>query len=263
MTIFTFPDDLTALRSDRLVMASAALGGETISDAILQSSLLAAEKEIGRTLKVLLEPTQVFPYEPTSQQIATIANGLPWIEEAAYDYDADFFRENRWGYIVTRQHPIIQVQSISFNYPAPTTTIFPIPNDWQRLDKKFGHIRLVPASSQFTAPLGLFLLQALGGGGVIPAMLQVVYSAGLTDAKTNWPDLVDVIYKQAILNLIDGAFLPQSGSISADGMSQSQSFDASKYRDILQTRLMGPKGSNGGLWTAIHGIGGSFLGPTN
>ncbi len=93
-------------------------------------------------------------------------------------------------------------------------------------------------------------------------MIQVKYVAGLKDAKNDYPDLVDVILKQAALKVLEGNFLPSSGSISGDGLSQSISFDASKYRELIQETLMGPKGSNGGLWTAIHGIVSGVLGTT-
>jgi hypothetical protein len=57
-----------------------------------------------------------------------------------------------------------------------------------------------------------------------------------------------------VLKVIEDGFLPSSGSISADGLSQSLSMDMEKYRDMISTTLFGPKGSNGGLLTAIHGI---------
>jgi hypothetical protein len=263
VSIFTNAD-LQELRCDNLLIAAQSLFPNIqITDALLARSLYAAEAEIGRRLKIFLEPTMVFGFTPAQSDIDALPAGMPWVEEPAYDYDAGFFQENRWGYVVLRWHPVISVTSMSFNYPAPTVTVFEIPNDWIRLDKQFGHIRLVPATSQFTAPLGVFLLQALGGGGTIPNMIQVDYVSGLTNAKVNWPDIIDVIYKLCIMKIIEGLFLPQSGSISADGMSMSRSLDTSKYRDLINETLMGPKGSNGGLWTAIHGFGGSVFGPTN
>jgi hypothetical protein len=57
-----------------------------------------------------------------------------------------------------------------------------------------------------------------------------------------------------VLKVIDDGFLPQSGSISADGLSQSLSVDMDKYHDAIGRTLNGGKGSNGGLMTAIHGI---------
>jgi hypothetical protein len=53
---------------------------------------------------------------------------------------------------------------------------------------------------------------------------------------------------------VEDAFVPQSGSISADGLSQSLSVDVSKYHDAVDAILNGPPNSNGGLMTRIHGI---------
>jgi len=53
---------------------------------------------------------------------------------------------------------------------------------------------------------------------------------------------------------------PNSASISADGLSQSLSVDMEKYRGAIEATLFGPKGSNGGLMTAIHGIRLGMLG---
>ena len=60
--------------------------------------------------------------------------------------------------------------------------------------------------------------------------------------------------KKAVLKILEDSFLPQSGSISADGLSQSLSVDMEKYHDMIDRTLNGGKGSNGGLMTAIHGV---------
>jgi len=65
---------------------------------------------------------------------------------------------------------------------------------------------------------------------------------------------LDAVLKKAALKILEDAFLPQSGSISADGLSQSMSVDMDKYHDAIDRILNGGKGSNGGLMTAIHGV---------
>jgi|SRR5579862_281429 len=268
MSIFE-GSDVTAFRADRLAPVQAMYFPKaTFSDDYILQQIQAAEQEIAISLKVFFEETHVFSggNDPTDEQIAAL-NGEPWTVEPGYDYDADFFRDERWGYIVTRHIPIISVTSINMVYPNPTSTVFAIPNDWLRLDKKYGHIRLVPASSQFVAPLGAFLMQALGGGSQIPAMIQVEYDAGLgiTDstgigATENWPHLIDVIYKKALLKIMQGIYQPSSVSGSVDGMSQSLAFKISDYQEQIDFALFGPKGSNGGLWTKIHGAGAGMIG---
>lgn len=227
--------------------------GVTFDDDYIYKKVLAAEKEVSRRLRVFLEPTTMFPDQPAQADIDAL-NGAAWDIDPAYDYEPDFFRGERWGFIVTKQKPIISVTSIKLAYPNPLLTIFQIPSDWIRLDRKYGHIRLVPASQAFAAPLSAFLMQAMGGGMTIPFMIQVNYVAGLKNAATDWPDLIDIIYKVAVLKIIKDGFLPSSGSISADGLSESISVKVQDFEDSIDVALMGPKGANGGLYSAIHGI---------
>lgn len=253
MSLFS-EDDVDSFRSDRLALVQSQYFPEaTFTDEYLLGQIQAAEQDVGLALKVPLEPTTIFPYPVTQAQIDGLS-GAPYIEEPGYDYDPEFFRNERWGYIVTRQKPIISVTSINLVYPAPTSQVFQIPQDWLRIDKKYGHIRMVPASSTFVAPLGAFLMQALSGGAQIPSMIQVIYVAGLTDAKDKWPAVIDVILKRAVQKVMKGSFLPGSASISGDGLSQSLSLKIKDFEDDYQTALFGDKGSNGGLWSAIHGI---------
>ena len=56
-----------------------------------------------------------------------------------------------------------------------------------------------------------------------------------------------MVKRMASLKLLKTAFLPQSGSISADGLSQSSSVDVSKWQDEIDHDL-------GALRNAIHGI---------
>ena len=248
-------DDVTSLRTDRLIVAAGTYApGVVLTDTYLLSQILAAEAEVARRLRVLLEPTTVFAY-PVTEAETDALDGAPWVEEAAYDYDQDYFWPDRWGYLVTRQRPVISVAFVRLNYPNPTTSFFTIPADWLRLDKKYGHLRFVPASATAIVPLGAYMLQVLGGGTTIPAMIELRYTAGLSDARNKWPDLVDVILKLAAVKVVEGFIRPASASISADGLSQSLSVKTSDYRDLIETQLFGPKGCNGGLKTAIHGIG--------
>lgn len=260
MTIFKDKAAIVAeLRADRLIVVGEEyLPDVDLSDDYIYGKLLAAEAAIARTLRVHIEPTVILPTGYEQAEVDALPEGTAWDEEPPYDYDPEFFMGERWGYIVTRQHPIISVDYIEFAYPAPTNTVYRIPHDWIRLDKKYGHIRLVPASQAFSMPLGAFLMQAIGGGRTIPHMIRVRYTAGLGkdagEVMSNWPDLIDVIKKQAVLGIIKDTFVPTSGSISADGLSQSMGTDLMKYQDVIDHALFGPKGSNGGLQAAIHGI---------
>ncbi|MDB5550519.1 MAG: hypothetical protein JWL86_503 [Rhizobium sp.] len=253
--------DVAAFRAGTFAAAQTTyLSGVTFTDAFLLGQIQAAEQDVSSQLKVLLEPTVIFPYVPTDAEIAALS-GKPWRDEPGYDYDPEFFRNERWGYIVSRQQPIISIEYIQFAYPSPQNLVYKIPSDWLRVDRKYGHIRMVPASSTFVAPLGAFLMQALGGGSNIPSMIQMKYTAGLNGKNdVLWPLIQDVIYKMAVLKIMQGAMIPGSVSISADGLSQSLSTKIDDYQAVIDRTLFGPKGSNGGLWTTVHGFGGGVLG---
>ena len=68
-----------------------------------------------------------------------------------------------------------------------------------------------------------------------------------------YPELLDCIKKKAVLKILGDAFLPQSGSISADGLSESLSVDMDKYHDVVDAILNGRDG-NGGLMAQLHGV---------
>ena len=244
MSLFTNIDQtLEDLRNDRLsLMASSLLGNFNPSDEYLESKLRAAEADAQRRLRVFFAPTQVFAGEPTSAEIAAL-DGAQWVEEAAYDYEPNLWTSEDWGYLVLRKSPVITLNSVVFAYP--TNTVFTLPTAWARVDKKNGHVRFVPTSTAAGA-VPLMLLSAMSGGRIIPEMIRVRYVAGLRDVETEWPDLVDAIKKMAVLRIIQDHFLPQSGSISADGLSQTLSVDMQAYHD-------GVDGALDALFQAIHG----------
>jgi hypothetical protein len=247
------------MRSERLVMmAKTYFPGVILSDDYIWNKLIVAENETGRDLRVPLAPTQFFPSTPTDAQIAALPAGMPWAIDPAQDYDPDFFQGERWGFMVLRNKPVIAIQEVKFVYPSPTIGFYTFPLDWIRLDQKYAQLRFVPASSAFTAPLNAFLMQALGGGRTIPFAFDVTYTAGIDE--TDYPQLVDVVMRRAALKILEDGFLPTSGSISADGLSQSLSITMDGYRDTIDATLYGAKGSNGGLMTAIHGVRMASLG---
>lgn len=241
------------MRTDRLVAAAAgALQDVTVSDDYIWQKVRAAESEIGHMLRVPLVPTKVFPVDPTQDEIDAL-NGMAWMVESSPDYEAEMFSHDRWGTVLTRQKPIIEVESVIFSYPTQTTSIFRVPDSWLRVDKKYGSIRILPTSNvAFTGMSGFFILSTTFGR-TIPNMVQIRYTAGLTDVETNWPELLDAIKKMAVIKIIEDAYLPQSGSISSDGLSQSLSVDMDKYRSSVDAIMNGTSG-NGGLVAAIHGV---------
>lgn len=249
MSIFIRDIAVNSLVNDHMKLAaSSLLSSATFTDDYYWSKLLAAEADASRRLRVSLEPKTVFAYAPSQDEI-TALNGAAWVEESAYDYEPNLWSTEDWGYLALRKAPVIQVESIVLAYPAPTQGFFTIPASWIRLDKKAGHIRFVPSGAAFQAgPLSAFVLSAMGGGRNIPQMIQVRYRAGLENVEQTYPDLVDLIYKMATFRIIQDAFLPQSGSLSVDGLSQSNSIDMDKFQatidhglDVLIEQIHGPR----------------------
>lgn len=243
------------IRADQLIaVAQNLLPGVTLSDDYIWRKVLSAEADIAMQLRVELQPTQFFPKTPTQAQIDAL-NGMPWKEDAAYDYEPQMFTNEKWGFIAARHLPLISVQELRYAYPTDSGVLnYVIPIDWIKMDKKYGQIRIVPTSNGSLALLNSYLLQLLGSATNIPHMLNLTYVAGLSNASRDFPQLLDAVKKLAVLKMIEDAFVPQSGSISADGLSESMSVDISKYHDSIDRILNGDKGSNGGLMAAIHGV---------
>lgn len=250
-----FPNKYAAvgqMRRDRLMLLAANNFPSTeLDNSYIWEKLRAAEREVARALRVELEPTAFFPEPPTEEQI-TALNGMPWKEDDGYDYDPAMYTGDRWGFIQTHSLPIVSVEKVEFAYPAAGAK-FDIPQEWLQVNKKYGQVQIVPASTA-SVGMGAYFMQLVSSGRVIPNMIRVTYVAGLVDAAHNYPDLVDAVKKTAVLKMLEDAFMPQSGSISADGLSQSLSMDMSKYEDSIDRILNGASGSNGGLKAAIHGI---------
>jgi hypothetical protein len=243
------------LRRDSLMIAAAgAFPSVPVTDDYLWEKLRAAESEMAHDLRVPLAPTAFFPDTPTPEQIAALG-GQPWGIDPGYDYHpSDFQFNDKWGMIKLRNKPLHSVSRIRFAYPGGPTAHYDLPLDWLRMDKKYAMVQFVPSSTAFAAPLNAFVMQAIGNGRIIPLAIQMTYVAGLDNVAANYPELLDAIMKKAVLKIIEDAFRPQSGSISADGLSQSLSVDMDKYHDSIDRILNGGKGSNGGLMTAIHGV---------
>lgn len=242
------------IRNDRLTAAaSGILQDVVVSDDYLWQKVRAAESEISHTLRVPLVPTRFFPNPPTQQELDDL-DGMAWAIEIGNDYTPDMFDGDKWGFIATRQKPIISIDRLQFSYPSQGGSYFDVPIPWVNFDAKYGHVRIVPSSNAALIGVTGYVLTNMVAGRLIPSMVQMTYTAGLTNVATTYPELLDAIKKLAVLKVVGDAFFPQSGSISGDGLSESMSVDIDKYHDAIDHILNGPSGSNGGLMSKIHGI---------
>jgi hypothetical protein len=243
-----FPDDLedettaavlARVRAERLmVSARSYLPDVEVSDAYLLEQLRVAERRVEGALLTFLEPVEVLPIGATdAERDAFDKNGVRWIEEPGYDLDLDFWRVNNYGWTALRQAPVIRIHSVRFVYPSPAEAVFEVPGDWLRLDKKPGYLRLFPTGGAMLAPLAGYLGPMLMAGSTIPQMIQIRYQTGLVDVPTQYPHLLDAVYKMAVITILQDLFLPSSFSQSVDGISQSLSVDVDKHAESLAHRL--------------------------
>lgn len=241
-------------RRNRLVGMLAESNPDTpLTDEFLLGKLIAAESTIAHDLGVFTSPREMIPPgTPQAERDALTAAGNVLAEEPGYDYDPALFQGNTWGLIELRQTPAINVTRIWFTYPGLGSPIWEVPISWHRLDKKPGYVNLVPDGAILDIPLNAFLLSAIGGGRKVPLMVQVRYRAGLENAARDYPELLELIRLQAALEVLKARFIPGSGSVSADGLSQSITFTAKDYQDDINAKKKALK-------TAIKGITGGLI----
>ena len=240
---------VTQFKNESLAFLDRSFAVDNLTDDYIWDSLVAAEAEASRALRVYFEPTVVIPETAPQAEIdALVTVGTKFVTEAPYDYDPHGWTSDAWGYIVTRRSPLIRVDSVRFTYPNPSSDILTIPAEWIRLDKKYGHVRFVPTGAMMAlGPMTTYMMTAIASGRIIPNMIHIRYVAGLENPVRDFPDLVKLVKRMAILSILKNAFLPQSGSISADGLSQSVSVDTDKWQESIEHGLAA-------LRDSIHGV---------
>jgi hypothetical protein len=160
---------IAELRNDRLVAASSGvLQDVKVSDDYLWEKIRAAESEIAHTLRVPLVPTRFFPNPPTQDELDAL-DGMAWAVEVGTDYDPTMFERDKWGFIVTRQKPIISIDRMRFAYPTQGAGFFDIPQQWLTFDAKYGHIRIVPSTNAVLTNMSGFVMTNMASGRTIRA----------------------------------------------------------------------------------------------
>lgn len=248
------PDAAAEVLSDRLAVAAAAYApGVTFTPDAILAKLKAAEADLARRLRIFLEPTMIFPADTDPAVIEAQRGDLPFALEPAYDMTPEVFSAGRWGFLPLRSRPVSAIHEVTLAYPGPANTVWTLPLEWIRLDGHYGHVQFVPTGAMaLSGPVSGYLMAAMMSASVIPQMIRIRYTAGLVDADLHYPDLIDLVKKMAVLRLIQDFFLPSSGSISADGLSQSVSVDMGSYKDQIDAGIKT-------LSEAIHGVRVAFL----
>ena len=190
------------------------------NDAAMLARMEAAETEIQRLTGTRLEPT-IIKMNP--------AEGDEYdLEEDPFDYQERHWKG--WPRFKTRWRPIISVERVAVEW-GEGSGLLSIPLDFVRLRKKLGVISLVPSGSAaaVTVGSGYHLLSWLGGTqrmGIVPQMVAIDYTAGVTDILSNpdYADLRECIVKEAAQRVIEAiidAISRGATSISLDGLSES------------------------------------------
>lgn len=216
---------------------------------LLLEQLQAAEGEARRKLGIFLRPTEVFPVVAPAEEVTALA-GMPYVVEPAYDMPPDWFQVGQFG-MLKLNHPLVsKVTALELRHPSYQAEAYKIPIEWVQLVGRAGLINVVPGGGLSNLPLGVFTLQALGSGYSIPHMIRVRYTCGLTDEFK--PEVVKLVHRSAILGLLADTFVPQSGSISADGLSQSTSQDLTKHREDIDDAFAGLRERiHGPIWGVV------------
>lgn len=219
-----------------------------LTDSVVWENMVAAEAEAAHQLRVFLAPTVVLPDSAKDEIAALEAAGTPYCAEDDYDFDPQHWDTDAWGFLQLRQSPVISLESMKITYPSPAQPVMTVPPEWIQLDYKYGQIRIVPAGPLMgLGQMSSYVMSTFSAGRLLPGALQLRYTAGLKNAKRDYPDLINLVKRMAVLRILKNALLPQSSSISADGLSQSTSIDMVKWQDGIDADL-------GALRDQIKGI---------
>jgi hypothetical protein len=245
-----FPDLPAAGERLRARLLASSAGGDlaTLAPDELEAALMASAADAERALRVFFGAVEILPDDgDQATRDALDEAGTRWAEDPGYDWSPEFFQGERWGFLRLRHRPVSAVVSLRFVFPLPGSTVFQVPADWIRLDKRAGDINLVPGTASFTAPLAAYAMQLMSGGRAIPRMIQARYRAGLANPTADYPELVPLVLQMAMAQLLKGVLLPGTESVSMDGLSQSRTLAMADYDKDIETRLER-------LRQAIHGV---------
>lgn len=143
----------------------------------------------------------------------------------------DYYRGDYQAFTIIQleNYPLISVEEFSVDYPSGQTVV-EFPDEWMRLDKHHGLLRIVPTAGTLSQILigagGSYLPLIYGGMDYLPDLFTVSYTAGFEEGQIP-QNLIDIIGKLAALgpfnifgDLIAGAGIATL-SLSIDGLSQN------------------------------------------
>lgn len=142
------------------------------------------------------------------------------------DYDANMYSD--WGYLLLNEVPVRKVISLVAKYPD--SAILEFPEQWFKIRKDDGQLRLLPGLGTYSGFMvngqGQFLPELFRNKSKVPNLFEVTYETGFEDGKVPMAinaaiGLLAAIYALSIAgNLVLGAGIA-STSLNIDGLSQA------------------------------------------
>jgi hypothetical protein len=177
---------------------------------------------------------------PDSTYQHYILAGIAWLEHILdmpilpttfIGEKADYYRGDyeAYNFIQMENYPVLQLDRFDVQYPSGQNVV-EFPQEWFRVDKVHGIIRIVPTAGTLSEILvgagGSYLPAIYSGLGHLPELFSMDYIAGFEDGKIP-SNILDIIGKAASLgplhifgDLIAGAGIA-TVSLSIDGLSQN------------------------------------------
>lgn len=249
MTILDKASAIEEMQDERLPMIVRLMGGVKPGSNSIWRALLAAEVDVSVALGVSLEPVEVFPLTPpTEAELAALGN-TRWEVEPGYDLDSAMLGTFQWGTIMLARRPLIKVHEVNFVYPTINEPIYKVPLDWIYPDHKVGMIQFSPRPTSAGLAPSLIGANMMARGGSVPQIVRVRYRAGLTPDHPYMPAIIDLIMRSAMLRYLK--FIPQSSSISSDGLSQSKSMDPDKFKAAIDDELVALRQKINGIMLGV------------
>jgi len=160
----------------------------------------------------------------------------------------DYYRNDYQAFTIVQleNYPLISVEDFNVDYPSGQNVIN-FPDEWLRLDKTHGLVRIVPTAGTLSQILigqgGSYLPMIYSGMDYLPDLFSIDYTAGFEDCQIP-QNLLDIIGKTASLgpfnifgDLIAGAGIATL-SVSIDGLSQNVGTTSSATNAGFGARLI-------------------------
>lgn len=179
--------------------------GESLPDEVFQHYILAAIAWLEHELDIRIAPTT-------------------FLGESADYYAADY---PEFSIIQLENYPVISLEEFKVEYPSGQTVVT-FPDEWVRLDKTHGIVRIVPTAGTLSNIIlgqgGAFLPAVYSGLSHLPDLFKIDYTAGFQAVPANLLELIGMMAALGPFNifgdLIAGAGIANL-SVSIDGLSQN------------------------------------------